>query len=184
MALWIILAIVVVVGGLLVVIFNRIVSLENLAKNAWAQIDVQLQRRNDLVPNLVDTVKGYAAHETELFEEIARSRQAMMNAQGAEQGVEAANQMTSALGRLFAVAEAYPELKASDNFAQLQRELGDIEGKIAYARQFFNDAVLQFNTYIQTVPGIFLAGPMGKGALNFLEAEEAARTVPQTGFAR
>lgn len=182
MALWIILGIVVVVGGIAIVIYNRIVTLENMAKNAWAQIDVQLQRRNDLVPNLVDTVKGYAAHETGLFEEIARSRQAMMGASGVEEGAAAANQMTAALGRLFAVAENYPDLKASANFAQLQQDLGEIEGKIAYARQFFNDSVLQFNTYIQTVPGMFFAGPMGKTALIFLEAEQGARTVPQTGF--
>lgn len=183
MALWIILIILVVVAGLALVIFNRIITLQNMVKNAWAQIDVQLQRRNDLIPNLVDTVKGYAAHEKELFADIARSRAAMMNATDPEHGAEAANQVTSALGRLFAVAEAYPDLKANTNFLQMQQDLNEIEGKIAYARQFFNDAVFQFNTYIQTIPGLLLAGPMGKTPHTFLEAEEQARTAPQTTFA-
>lgn len=182
MTLWIILIILLLIAGITIVIFNKIITLENMTKNAWAQIDVQLQRRNDLIPNLVDVVKGYAAHEKELFSDVARSRSALMGARGVEEGAVAANEMNSVLGRLFAVAENYPELKANTNFLQLQQDLGGIEAKIAYARQFFNDAIFQFNTYIQTFPGLVLAGPMGKTQLTFLEAEEEARAVPQTGF--
>lgn len=165
-----------------VAIYNRIVTLENRYENAWSQIDVQLKRRNDLVPNLVETVKGYASHEQGVFEEVARSRQAMMNARGPDEGAEAANMMNAALGRLFAISEAYPDLKANENFRTLQEELSTIEDKIAYARQFYNDAVLQYNNAIETVPGVFLAGPMGKKEHVFLEIPETQREAPQVSF--
>ena len=179
----VILAVLVVVGFFLVSIYNRIVSLENRFQNAWSQIDVQLKRRNDLVPNLVETVKGYAEHESAVFEEVATSRQAMMSAGSVHDQAEAANMMTAALGRLFAISEAYPELKANENFRVLQEELSTIENKIAYARQFYNDAVLQYNNMIETIPGVFLAGPMGKEEQIFLEIPEENREVPTVSFA-
>lgn len=166
-----------------VAIYNRIITLENRFENAWSQIDVQLKRRADLVPNLVETVKGYAAHEKGVFEDVARSRQAMMNAQTPDQGAEAANMMSQALGRLFAISEAYPDLKANENFQLLQEELSAVENKIAYARQFYNDAVLQYNNAIETVPGVFIAGPMGKKEHVFLEIAEGDRETPQVSFA-
>ena len=182
MATLVILAVLVVLALWGVSVYNRIIQLENRYENAWSQIDVQLKRRADLVPNLVETVKGYASHERELFEDVARSRSALMNAKGINESAEAANMMSAALGRLFAVAEAYPELKANQNFAMLQEELSSIENKIAYARQFYNDAVLQFNNTIETVPGNFFAGPMGKKEAVFLEIPEENRAVPQVSF--
>jgi LemA protein len=175
----------VVLGALVafvVAIYNRIVTLENRFQNAWSQIDVQLKRRADLVPNLVETVKGYASHEKEVFEQVAKSRQAMMNAQNPDDGAEAANMMSAALGRLFAISEAYPDLKANENFRVLQEELSSVENKIAYARQFYNDAVLQFNNAIETIPGVLLAGPMGKKEHVFLEIPDVDRQTPQVSF--
>lgn len=177
-----ILAILAVVAVVAVGIYNRIITLENRFENAWSQIDVQLKRRNDLVPNLVETVKGYASHEQSVFEEVAKSREKMMGAQSIPESAEAANQMTAALGRLFAISEAYPELKANENFRLLQEELSGIENKIAYARQFYNDAVLQYNNAIETVPGMWLAGPMGKEEQVFLEIPEEEREVPAVSF--
>jgi LemA protein len=171
-----------VLVAFVVVIYNRIITLENRFENAWSQIDVQLKRRADLVPNLVETVKGYASHEQEVFEQVAKSRQAMMNAQNPDEGAEAANMMSAALGRLFAISEAYPELKANENFKMLQEELSSVENKIAYARQFYNDAVLQYNNAIETVPGVLLAGPMGKKEHVFLEIPQEDRVTPQVSF--
>lgn len=165
-----------------VMTFNRIVALENRFENAWSQIDVQLKRRNDLVPNLVETVKGYATHERELFERLAQSRERMMQGGTVAEQADAANQMTSALKSIMAIAENYPELKANENFRVLQEELSSIENKIAYARQFYNDAVLQYNNAIQTVPGIFFAGPMGKRAQVYLEIPETEREAPTVSF--
>lgn len=165
-----------------IAIYNRIITLENRFENAWSQIDVQLKRRNDLVPNLVETVKGYAKHEEGVFRSVAESRQAMMNAKSVAESAEAANMMTQALGKLFAISEDYPELKANENFKVLQEELSSVENKIAYARQFYNDAVLQYNNAIETIPGILLAGPMGKSEQVFLEIPETEREVPQVSF--
>ena len=178
----IVLAIVVALALFVVTIYNRIIQLENRVENAWSQIDVQLKKRNDLVPNLVETVKGYAAHEKGVFDEVARSRQAMMNARSVPESAEAANMMNAALGRLFAIAENYPELRASENFRVLQEELSAIENKIAYARQFYNDAVLQYNNAIETVPGVLLAGPMNKKEQVYLEIPETEREAPQVSF--
>jgi LemA protein len=163
-------------------VYNRIITLENRYQNAWSQIDVQLKRRADLVPNLVETVKGYAAHEKEVFDNVGKARAAMAGAKNVDQSAEAANMMTAALGRLFAISEAYPELKANENFRVLQEELSSIENKIAYARQFYNDAVLQFNTVITTVPGVFFAGPMGKTKHVYLEVPEPDKELPTVSF--
>lgn len=178
----VILAILAAVAIAAVAIYNRIVTLENRYQNAWSQIDVQLKRRNDLVPNLVETVKGYASHEKAVFEQVAESRRAMMNARSVSESAQAANLMSSALGRLFALSENYPELKANENFRVLQEELSAIENKIAYARQFYNDAVLQYNNAIETVPGVLLAGPMNKEEQVFLEIPETERQAPSVSF--
>src|SRR5919199_586912 len=150
--LWVL--IVVAVAGLLVLYaifsYNRLVRVRNRIENAWAQIDVQLRRRYDLIPNLVETVKGYAAHERQTFEAVTQARANAISAQGVAQQAEAENMITGALKSLFAVAEAYPELKANANFLELQEELTATEGRIAYARQFYNDAVLTYNNSIET----------------------------------
>ena len=163
-------------------VYNRIITLENRYQNAWSQIDVQMKRRNDVVPNLVETVKGYAAHEREVFDNVGKARAAMTQAKSVDESADAANMMTAALGRLFAISEAYPDLKANQNFLMLQEELAGIENKIAYARQFYNDAVLQFNTVITTIPGNFFAGPMGKTKHVYLEVPEEEKAVPQVSF--
>ncbi len=180
--LWIVLAVLVIVALVGVTFYNRITVLENRIKNAWAQIDVQLKRRNDLIPNLLETVKGYAAHERGLFTKLAEARERSLRATTVPEQAEASNQVTSALRSVFAVAENYPELKANQNFLALQTELSETEDKIAYARQFYNDAVLQFNNTIQTVPGVFVAGPMGKTPQVMLETPEAERAVPKVSF--
>ncbi|MEX2536184.1 MAG: LemA family protein [Trueperaceae bacterium] len=183
MGSFLVLALLVALAIFAVSIYNRIITLENRFQNAWSQIDVQLKRRNDLVPNLVETVKGYAAHEQGVFDEVAHSRQAMMGAKSIPESADAANMMSAALGRLFAISEAYPELRANENFLVLQEELSSIENKIAYARQFYNDAVLQYNNVIETVPGMWFAGPMGKEEQVFLEIPETEREVPAVSFA-
>jgi LemA protein len=167
----------------LVVLYNRLVTLRNRVENAWAQVDVQLKRRYDLIPNLVETVKGYAAHERETFEAVTAARSRAQAAQGpAEQGA-AEGILGQALGRLFAVAEAYPELQADENFRQLQTELGETENRIAVSRQVYNDTVLTYNNAIQTVPGVVLAGPFGFVKREFFELEEeAAREAPRVTF--
>src|SRR5687768_11265610 len=139
---WVALGLLVLGGLYLVGAYNGLVRLRNRIENAWSQIDVQLQRRYDLIPNLVETVKGYASHEKGVFEEVTQARAQAINAQGPEQQAQAENMVTSALKSLFAVAEAYPDLKANQNFLALQEELSGTEGKIAYARQFYNDSVL------------------------------------------
>jgi LemA protein len=167
----------------LVLLYNRLVTLRNRAENAWAQVDVQLRRRYDLIPNLVETVKGYAAHERETFEAVTNARARAQAAQGpAEQGA-AEGILGQALGRLFAVAEAYPELQADENFRQLQTELAETENRIAVSRQVYNDTVLTYNNAIQTVPGVFFAGPFGFTKKEFFEVEEAEiREAPRVEF--
>ena len=165
-----------------IVLYNRLVRLRNRAENSWAQVDVQLRKRYDLVPNLVETVKGYASHERETFEEVTRARTAAQQATTVEQQAEAENLLTAAIGRLFAVAEAYPELRASDNFQQLQAELSDIEGKIAIARQIYNDAVLSYDNALETVPTNVVAGMFNFEPRPYFEIEAAAREAPRVRF--
>jgi LemA protein len=169
----------VAVIGMYISYNNRIVTLANRIEEAWAQIDVQLQKRYDLVPNLVETVKGYASHEREIFDNIAKARAGMVSGSRQER-VEADNMLNQALGRLFAVAEAYPDLKAQENFKLLQEQLEGIESKIAYARQYYNDSVLSFNNIVTTIPGVWFAG--GRGKHEFLEIPDEAREVPQVKF--
>lgn len=145
----------------LISIYNKLVTLRQRIKNAWAQIEVQLKRRYDLIPNLVSTVKGYAAHEKETFERVTQARNAAISAQNVQEQAGAENMLTGALRQLFALAENYPELKANTNFMQLQEELTNTESKIAFSRQFYNDTVLKYNTAIQRFPAVMVAGMFG-----------------------
>lgn len=166
--------------------YNRLVNLRNRFKNAFAQIDVQLKRRYDLIPNLVETVKGYASHERETLDAVVRARNAALNAQGTAQVAAAENALSGALRGLFALAEAYPDLKANVNFQQLQTELSDIENKIAAARRFFNNSVQEFNTGIEQFPAALFARSMGFAHREFFDVgEEERKTIaaaPQVKF--
>lgn len=164
-------------------IYNRFVVLKNQIDNAWGQIDVQLKRRYDLIPNLVETVKGYAAHEKDTFERVVKARQMGMDASNVKDQAAAENMLTGALKSIFALAEAYPELKANQNFLLLQEELAGTESKIAYARQHFNDMVMMFNTQIQVFPASIIAGMQGLKPRDFFEIEvEAQREAPKVQF--
>lgn len=162
--------------------YNNLVGLRNRVKNSYAQIDVQLKRRNDLIPNLVETVKGYAGHEKGVLEEVTKARTGVMNASTPQEASEANNQLTSALKTLFAVAENYPDLKANSNFQQLQTELSDTEDKISYARQFYNDVVLKYNNACQQFPSSIIARLFGFKEEDFFAAPEAERAVPEVKF--
>lgn len=163
--------------------FNRLVVLRNRVDNAWSQIDVQLKRRWDLIPNLIETVKGYAAHESQTLEAVIQARNAAMTSAGnVGDQAQAENALTGTLKSLFALAESYPDLKADQSFLKLQDELSGTEGKIAYARQFYNDTVMSFNTAIQQFPGVLFAGIFGFTAREYFEAEPAAAAVPQVKF--
>lgn len=178
----VIIGVVVVVALAVIVKYNQLVSLRNRIENAWSQIDVQLRRRYDLIPNLVETVKGYASHEKEVFEKVSEARSAMMNAQGAQAQGQAQNQISEALKSLFAVAENYPQLKANENFLMLQEELSGTESKIAYARQFYNDQVMTYNTLTQTFPGNIIAGMFHFTAREYFEMEDVAREPVKVDF--
>src|ERR1051325_11614074 len=174
-ALWIALGIVAIVVLYGVYAYNRLVRTNVRTEEAWSQIDVQLKRRYDLIPNLVQTVKGYAEHERELFEEVAQARSQAQAASGVQQQAEAEIQVTRTLNRLLAVAERYPDLKASQNFLALQEELTGTESKIAYARQFYNDQVAKLNTLVQAFPSRLVAGPGGFKAREFFEIDQPDR---------
>ena len=174
-ALIVVIVIVVVLGLVVMVLYNGLVQLKNKIENAWAQIDVQLKRRYDLIPNLVETVKGYAAHEKGTLEAVIQARNAGMNAQGPADQAQAENMLTGALKSLFALSEAYPDLKANTNFLHLQEELTGTEGRIAYARQYYNDSVLRYNTKIQTFPSVVLANMMGYSEREYFEADDESR---------
>lgn len=174
--------VVVVVALAVIALYNRLIVLRNRVDNAWSQIDVQLKRRYDLIPNLVETVKGYASHESNTLEAVIQARNMAVNATGVEQQAQAENMLTGALRSLFAVAEAYPDLKANVNFMDLQSKLAATEDKIAYARQFYNDSVMSFNTAIQSFPANVLAGMFGFVGRPYFEAEAEAANVPQVKF--
>ena len=166
----------------LIALYNRFVRYRNRVDNAWAQIEVQLKRRWDLIPNLVETVKGYAAHERGTFEAVTEARTNAQRAQGPADTAAAEGILGQALGRLFAVAEAYPELQADENFRQLQSELAETENRIAVSRQVYNDSVLTYNNAIQTFPGVVLAGPFGFAKREFFETDETQREAPRVDF--
>src|SRR5918999_85529 len=182
MAIWIVIGVLVLLALLVISLYNRFVQLRNRIDNAWAQVDVVLRRRYDLIPNLVETVKGYASHERETFERVTQARAAASAARTVEEQGQAENVLTGALRQLFAVAEAYPELRANENFQALQGELTNTEGQIATARQIYNDTVLNYNNAIQTFPGVLVAGMFGFTQRQFLEIEEASREPVQVDF--
>ncbi|MEI7591812.1 MAG: LemA family protein [Actinomycetes bacterium] len=175
-------AIIVVLAVLVVATYNTLVRLRNRIDAAWAQIEVQLKRRYDLIPNLVEAVKGYAAHESATFEKVTQARASAINAQGPAATAQADNALSGALKSLFAVSEAYPDLKANQNFLNLQEELTGTEDKIAYARQFYNDTVLKFNTKIQSVPANMIAGPFHFEQREYFEADDDSRGPVKVSF--
>jgi len=165
-----------------ITIYNGLVKLRKLVENGWAQISAQLQRRHDLIPNLVETVKGYAAHEKEVFESVTRARAGMMSAKTCAEQTEADNVLTGTLKTLFAVAEAYPELKANENFRELQLELTNTENRIAYARQFYNDKVMKYNTAIELFPKNIIAGMFGFKSRDHFVSKLEASEPPKVSF--
>ena len=181
---WVIVLVVLVliVALAAVVFYNRLVRLRNRAENAWAQVDVQLRRRYDLIPNLVEAVKGYAAHERGTFDEVTQARTAAQQAKGVAEQAEAENVLTAAIGRLFAVAEAYPQLRATENFQQLQAQLADVEQKIAVSRQVYNDTVLTYDNALETVPTNVVAGLFNFSPREYFKTEDATREAPAVQF--
>ncbi len=176
--------IILLVGLLLyfVGVYNKLAKLKVRIDEAWSQIDIQLKRRADLIPNLVETVKGYAKHEKEVFDSVNEARQALLSAKGVAEVEEANKALTGALGRLLAVAEAYPDLKAQESFASLQRELSDTEDKVAYSRQFYNSVVRDYNSLLATFPIVLIAKPMGFMPRPFFEAKEEERESVKVSF--
>ena len=184
-ALLILIAVLVLIGFLFVGAYNRLVALRQNANEAFADIDVQLKQRQDLVPNLVETVKGYAAHERGTLDEVTQARAAAVGAASLESKAQAESALTGALGRLMAVAESYPDLKANQNFLQLQGELADLENKIAAARRFFNNAVAEYNASIQRFTALLIAGMAGFAARDFFDVgadRPAISVAPQVKF--
>ena len=180
--MWVILGIVAVLAIWGVAIYNGLIRLKNRVDEAWSDIDVQLKRRYDLIPNLVNTVKGYAAHEKEVFEKVTEARTKAMGAQSAGDKAQAENALSQTLKSLFAVAEAYPDLKANQNFLELQRELTDTEDKVQASRRFYNGNVRDFNTKIQVFPNNIFAGMMGFSAREFFEAEGSEKEPVKVEF--
>jgi len=174
--------VVVVLVVAIVGIYNSLVRLRNRADNAWAQVDVQLKRRYDLIPNLVETVKGYASHEKSTFEQVVEARNRALAAGTVEEQAQAENFLTGALRQLFALAESYPDLKASQNFSELQAQLAETENKIAVSRQIYNDSVLTFNNRVQTVPSNMVAALTGFSVKPFFDAPEEAEQAPEVRF--
>jgi LemA protein len=180
--LLVVLGILVLAVVYLIGLYNGLVKSRNRIENAWSQIDVQLHRRYDLIPNLVETVKGYASHERDTLEAVIRARAAALGAQGVAEQAKAEDMITGALKSLLAVSEAYPDLKANQNFLHLQEELSGTEGRIAYARQYYNDAVFRYNTKIQSFPAVLVAGPLNFTAREYFEAPGSARGPVQVQF--
>lgn len=181
--IWVILAIVVLLAIFLIVMYNGLIRSRNQVENAWSQIDVQLKRRIDLIPNLVETVKAYAAHEKDTLDMVIRARNAAMAAPSDPHSQAAADgQVAGALRQLFALSESYPDLKANQNFLALQEELSATEGRVAYARQFYNDSVLSYNNKLQQFPTVIFANMLKFEKREYFEADEAAREVPKIGF--
>lgn len=179
---YIILGIIAILVIYVIAVYNGLITMKNRVENAWAQIETQLQRRFDLIPNLVETVKGYASHEKEVFEKVTQARASMASAQTVTEKAEASNMLTGTLKSLFAVAEAYPELKANQNFAQLQVDLKGTEDKIAFSRQFYNDSVQRFNTQIELFPKNVIANMLGFTKRDYFEIEEEAKKNVQVKF--
>jgi len=182
LVLMVILGLVIVIALIIAVVYNGLIGTRNRADNAWSQIDVQLKRRADLIPNLLETVKGYAKHEREVFTQVTQARAAIMGAKTVKEAEQADNMMTGALKSLFAVAENYPQLRANENFMQLQEELSGTESKIAFARQFYNDSVLEYNNQVQMFPSNIVAGMFSFRLKDFFQIEAAEKAVPKVSF--
>jgi len=178
----ILLILVIAIGIFLVMVYNRLVALRQTCNQAWGDIDVQLKQRHDLVPNLVETVKGYASHEKETLENVTKARQQAIDAASLKGLAEAENMLSGALRQLFALSEAYPDLKANQNFMSLQTELADLENKIAAARRFFNNAVNEYNTATEQFPAVVIANSMGFQQREYFEVGEAERAAPKVQF--
>jgi LemA protein len=182
---WIVLGVIVVFVMWIIMIYNQLVAMRQRVGQAFADVDVQLKQRHDLIPNLVETVKGYAAHERGTLEEVVKARNAAMTAQGPAQQAAAENMLSGALRQLFALSEAYPDLKANQNFQQLQSELADVENKIAASRRFFNSSVQEYNTGIQQFPAALFAAALGFSQRTFFDVGEERAVVekpPQVKF--
>ncbi|MBP7829208.1 MAG: LemA family protein [Kiritimatiellae bacterium] len=183
MGLWIVIGVLVLLVLAYIGMYNSLVSLRNQVKNAWSQIDVQLKRRHDLIPNLIETVKGYVKHEKETLENITKARTSAMQASGAAAAGKAEGELSGAISKLMLVVENYPELKANQNFLALQEELSSTENKVGFSRQFYNDAVLRFNTKVETFPSNIVANMFGFKQAEFFEIQVAAeREAPKVQF--
>ncbi len=179
---WILIAIIAIIVIMFIVYYNKFVVLGNRIDNSLAQIDVQLNKRADLVPNLIETVKGYVKHEKKIIDSVTAARKALVGAGDFEGKIKAGAKLQQAIGGLFAIAENYPNLKANENFLQLQQELSSIEDKVAYSRQFYNDSIQDFNTSVEALPGIVFARIYGKSKKAYLEIPAEARAVPKVKF--
>ena len=180
--LWILIGVAVVIVLTFFTYYNRFVVLSNRISNSLSQINVQLKRRADLIPNLINTVKGFAKHETAAIKAVTDARKALVGAKGIENKINANNMLESVLGKLFAIAEAYPDLKANTNFLELQRELSTTEDRIAYARQFYNDSILSYNNMVQKLPGNFFARLYGREEKEYLKIAEVEKKVVKVDF--
>ena len=180
--IWVLIAVFVIVGIIFFSYYNRFAVLGNRIANSLSQINVQLKRRADLIPNLIETVKGFAKHEKSAIKAVTDARKALVGAKGVENKVKANNQLESALKTIFAIAEGYPDLKANTNFLELQRELSSTEDKVAYSRQFYNDSILAYNNLCTTMPGAFFAKLYGKKEKDYLKITEAEKKVVKVKF--
>ena len=180
--LWVILGIAAFIILIFIYYFNRFVVLGNNIDNSLSQIDVQLRKRADLVPNLISTVKGYAKHESKIMKEVTDARKALMSASNLPQKMKAGAELQNALKSIFAIAENYPQLKANENFLHLQQELSAIEDKVAYSRQYYNDSILSYNNSVKTFPGTFFASLYGKKEKQFLQMPTELKAVPKVEF--
>ena len=180
--LWVIIAAAIFIVLIFIYYFNRFVVFGNRVDNSLSQIDVQLRKRADLVPNLIKTVKGYAKHESKIMAEVTKARVDMLKAPTLEKRMKAGNQLQTALKSIFAIAENYPQLKANENFLHLQQELAAIEDKVAYSRQFYNDSILVYNNTCKSFPGVFFANLYGKKSKEFFKIPAEAKAVPKVEF--
>jgi LemA protein len=181
-AVIILVVILLAIGGFVASVYNKLVHARNKVENQFSQIDIQLKRRADLIPNLVETVKGYAKHEEGTFTAVIEARNKAVNAGSVNEKIEANNELTGALNKLFALAEAYPELKANENFLALQNDLKDTEDKITYARQFYNDSAMSFNNLVQAFPSNIIAGMFGFKKFDYFKIDEKEKEVPKVEF--
>lgn len=181
-ALWITIGVLAIIALIFFTYYNKFIRLSHQIDNSLAQIDVQLKKRSDLVPNLINSVKGYAKHEKKIITEVTNARKALVAAKGIEKKVEAGNKLQSALSGVFAIAENYPDLKANQNFLQLQQELSAIEDKVAYARQYYNDGIMSYNVMTTMIPGVWFAKIYGFNKREYLQIKEEEKVVPKVEF--